>query len=99
MPSTIWASHGVFLALITGIVVTKINIFIVEKKITIKMPAGVPQNVSDSFTALIPGTVIVFLFAIINWLFTMTPWGNAEDAIYGLLQTPLSVLTGSLPLL
>lgn len=90
-------SHGVFLALITGIVVTKINIFIVEKKITIKMPAGVPQNVSDSFTALIPGTVIVFLFAIINWLFTMTPWGNAEDAIYGLLQTPLSVLTGSLP--
>ena len=38
-------SHGVFLALITGIVVTKINIFIVEKKITIKMPAGVPQNV------------------------------------------------------
>ena len=45
-------SHGVFLALITGIVVTKINIFIVEKKITIKMPAGVPQNVSDSFTIL-----------------------------------------------
>ena len=27
----------------------------------------------------------------------MTPWGNAEDAIYGLLQTPLSVLTVSLP--
>ena len=61
------------------------------------MPAGVPQNVSNSFTALIPGTIIVAIFAILNWLFTLTPWGNAEDAVYGLLQTPLSVLTGSLP--
>lgn len=90
-------SHGVFLALIVGIIVTKINIFIVDKKITIKMPAGVPQNVSNSFTALIPGSVIVAIFAVLNWLFTLTPWGNAEDAVYGLLQTPLSVLTGSLP--
>lgn len=90
-------SHGVFLALIVGIIVTKINIFIVDKNITIKMPAGVPQNVSNSFTALIPGTIIVAIFSILNWLFTLTPWGNAEDAVYGLLQTPLSVLTGSLP--
>lgn len=90
-------SHGVFLAFIVGILVTKINIFIVEKKITIKMPEGVPENVTQSFIALIPGAVSAIVCGIIRGLFLLTPWGNILDAVYAILQTPLASITGSLP--
>lgn len=90
-------SKGIFLGLIVAIIVTKINIFIVNKKITIKMPEGVPSSVSNSFTALIPGTVVCIVFCAISIIFKHTSYGAANDMIYGLLQKPISSLTGSLP--
>lgn len=90
-------SHGVFLAFIVGILVTKVNILIVEKKITIQMPEGVPENVTQSFIALIPGAVAAILCGILRGLFLLTPWGNILDAVYAILQTPLANITGSLP--
>lgn len=90
-------SHGVFLAFIIGILVTKINIFVVDKKITIKMPEGVPENVTQSFIALIPGAAAAIVCGILRALFLLTPWGNILDAVYAILQTPLANVTGSLP--
>lgn len=90
-------SRGIFLGLIVAIIVTKINIYIVDKKITIKMPEGVPSSVSNSFTALIPGTVVCIVFCAVSILFKQTSYGAANDMIYGLLQKPISSLTGSLP--
>lgn len=90
-------SHGVFLAFIVGILVTKVNILIVEKRITIQMPEGVPENVTQSFIALIPGAVAAILCGILRGLFLLTPWGNILDAVYAILQTPLANVTGSLP--
>lgn len=90
-------SHGVFLSFIVGILVTKVNIFLVEKKITIKMPAGVPENVTQSFVALIPGAVSIILCGVIRGVFLLTPYGNVLDAVYAVLQTPLASITGSLP--
>lgn len=90
-------SKGIFLALIVAIIVTKINIFIVNKKITIKMPEGVPSSVSNSFTALIPGTAVCLVFCMVSIIFRHTSYGAANDMIYGLLQKPISSLTGSLP--
>lgn len=90
-------SHGVFLAFIVGILVTKINIYIVDKKITVKMPEGVPENVTQSFIALVPGAVVAIVCGILRGLFLLTPWGNILDAVYAVLQTPLANVTGSLP--
>jgi len=90
-------SHGVFLAFIVGIMVTKINIFIVDKKITIKMPNGVPENVTQSFIALIPGAAAAIVCGILRGIFLMTPYNNILDAVYMILQTPLANVTGSLP--
>lgn len=90
-------SHGVFLAFIVGIMVTKVNIFLVEKNITIKMPEGVPENVTQSFIALIPGAACAILCGVLRGLFLLTPWGNILDAVYAILQTPLANVTGSLP--
>lgn len=90
-------ARGVFLAFIIGILVTKINIFVVDKKITIKMPEGVPENVTQSFVALIPGAVSVIVCGVLRGLFLLTPWGNILDAVYSILQTPIANITGSLP--
>lgn len=90
-------SHGVFLAFILGILVTKINIAIVEKKLTIQMPEGVPENVAQSFLSIVPGAVVAIVACVLRGLFALTPWGNIVDAVYAILQTPLANITGSLP--
>lgn len=90
-------SKGIFLAMLVAFIVTRVNVFIVDKKITIKMPEGVPSSVSNSFTALIPGTVVCLLFCAVSIIFKHTSYGAANDMIYGLLQKPISSLTGSLP--
>lgn len=90
-------AKGVFVALITGILTVKLMQFFVQKKITIKMPNGVPEMVMDSFAALIPATVIVLVFAGIKFGFASTSFETANNFIYTMLQTPIQSLTGSLP--
>jgi PTS system cellobiose-specific IIC component len=90
-------ARGIFLALFTGIIATQIYCFIVNKKITIKMPDGVPEQVSKSFTALIPAFLILIIFSLIRVGFSLTSYESANNFIYTILQTPLQHLTGSLP--
>lgn len=90
-------ARGVFLTFILGIMVTKINIALVDRNITIRMPAGVPDNVIQSFVAIIPAVVIAIVSSTLRGLFMLTPWGNIITAVYSVLQTPLAALTGNLP--
>lgn len=90
-------NQDVFIAFILSILVTKINIAIVEKKLTIQMPEGVPENVAQSFLSIVPGAVVVIVACVLRGLFALTPWGNIVDAVYAILQTPLANITGSLP--
>lgn len=90
-------AKGVFVALIVGLVTVKIMKFFVEKNFTIKMPNGVPTMVTNSFTSLIPAVVIVMLFSLVKFGFSLTDYQTANQFIYSLLQQPLSALTGSLP--
>lgn len=90
-------AKGIFLALITAIIVTKIYCFIVDRKWTIKMPEGVPSQVSNAFIALIPAFVILILFSAIRIGFSLTSFVSANDFIYKILQTPLQNLASSLP--
>ena len=48
-------SRGAFMAFIVALVTTKIHIAVVNRGFTIKMPAGVPDSVGKTFTAIIPG--------------------------------------------
>lgn len=57
-------------SLFTGILISIVSVegyrWLVGKNITIKMPEGVPQMVSDAFTSLIPVSAIVILFALVG---------------------------------
>lgn len=59
-------SGSLFGAIVTAIVTVEIYRFFIVKNITIKMPEGVPPEVSNSFIALIPGAVILILFWVLR---------------------------------
>lgn len=83
-------------AIIIGLIVGAIYSWFMAKKITIKMPAGVPQGVANSFAALVPAAAIILgatvLYAILKYGMNTT----FIELIYKVIQTPLQGLTDSL---
>ena len=59
-------SGSLFGAIVTAILSVEIYRFFIVKKITIKIPDGVPPEVTNSFMALIPGGAILVLFWVIR---------------------------------
>ncbi|WP_318764723.1 PTS sugar transporter subunit IIC [Lactiplantibacillus carotarum] len=90
-------SQGMFVAIITGIIVGVLYSKLEKANFTIKMPEQVPPAIAKSFEAIVPGFVTMILFTIIRMVFSATPWGNVFDIIYKGLQAPLTNLTDSLP--
>lgn len=60
------SASSLFAAIVTAIVSVEIFRFLKNRNITIKMPAGVPPEVSNSFIGLIPAAVILILFWVIR---------------------------------
>jgi len=96
LPSTWLGSQGVFSAMIIGLVVGRLYVYIRQHNWTIKMPQGVPPMVSNAFAALIPTVVIGLLFILVARLFAFTPYGNMHQFIYSVIQIPLRGIGGSI---
>lgn len=86
---------GMVGAIVCGLLVGWIYTIFMKKKITIKMPAGVPEGVANAFVALIPGAVIItgtaVIYAVFRGAFGTTPM----EWIYKALQAPLQGMTDS----
>lgn len=89
-------SKGIFIGIICAFASVKIYKWVENKGWTIKMPKGVPPTVGQSFAALFPIGMVIVVFFIIRVLFSLTPWGNAFDFIYKILQLPLQKVGDSL---
>ncbi|HAZ37274.1 MAG TPA: PTS sugar transporter subunit IIC, partial [Clostridiaceae bacterium] len=74
----------------------KIFHWVYKKDWTIKLPKGVPPSVFNSFAALIPSAIVMLIFFIIRILFEFTPYENAFDFVYKVLQAPLMAVGDSL---
>lgn len=61
------------------------------------MPESVPENISSSFTALIPSFFVILFFTVVRLGFESTSFGTAQNFIYEILQAPLTNIGGSLP--
>ncbi len=90
-------AQGMFVAIITAIISCEIYCHISMANITIKLPDSVPPMIGQSFVAIIPGAVPLFLFNCIRYFFTFTPYKDAIDFIYKVLQRPLMGLGDTLP--
>lgn len=89
-------SKGVFIGIISAFLAVRIYKIIIDKGLVIKMPAGVPPTVGQSFAALFPAAFVMTAFVIIRFLFTLTPYDNAFNFVYSVLQLPLQHIGGTL---
>lgn len=78
-----------FTALVVALLTGEIYRTMVQKEITIKLPASVPVAVSRQFTALIPGSIIMLIFTVVRLLFAATPWGGFSEFFNETLSIPL----------
>jgi PTS system cellobiose-specific IIC component len=63
----------------------------------IKMPDQVPANVAKSFSALIPGFLVLLVTSLLS-LFVVTVTGSSiNDLVFMCIQKPLQHIGGSLP--
>ncbi|MFJ5964966.1 PTS cellobiose transporter subunit IIC [Bacillus sp. NPDC093026] len=93
-------AKGMFLGMITGFLSAEIYRYFVKKKLVINMPQGVPPAVSKSFAALIPATLTLTAFLMINIIITQGFHTNMHDLIYHAVQAPLVGLgSGIIPTL
>jgi len=95
IPTVLMGSKGLFVAMLMAMFSTEIYRVIIQKDITIKMPASVPPAVAKSFTALIPAAVIILISWIIRLVFEATSFESIHYVIEKLLVGPLTAISGS----
>lgn len=85
------SSASLFGSIVTAIVTVEIIRFMKEKNITIKMPDGVPPEVSNSFVALFPTVAVILLFWTIRYIFNF----EINTFLSSLLMPLQGVLAGN----
>lgn len=89
-------AKGLFPAMFVALVATRLYVYFVEKKLTIKMPDSVPPVIANSFAGLFPAIIVGFLFMLISFAFSFTDYGSFAEFIYTVISLPLQNLSGSL---
>ena len=87
-------TKGMILGIVIAFLATKLFHLIVSKNIVIKMPAGTPDFVSNSFVSLIPAFAIALCAIVVRMIFALAPWGDAFSCFYALIQMPIQGLIG-----
>ena len=95
LPTSWLGTTGMFTAMLVALISGKLFIFLKQKGLTIKMPEGVPEATVRSFSALIPGMIIIALFLTIRVLFGLTSYQTLPQAIFAIIQMPLQGLSDS----
>ncbi|CAJ1183273.1 PTS system, lactose cellobiose IIC component family protein [Companilactobacillus paralimentarius DSM 13238 = JCM 10415] len=93
---TYLGSKGLIVAIILGLISAKIFSMFIEHNVEIKMPESVPPAISKTFSALLPGFVIIFMWILIAIIIGMFGFNNIHEVILKLLNKPLSFLGGTL---
>ena len=90
-------SGGIFVAIVMGLLNGFIYQWFINKDIRIKMPESVPPAVSESFSAIIPGAVIIVGWLLIYAILDAFNLPNIHEIIRVVLGSPLSFLGATLP--
>lgn len=85
------SASSLFAAIATALISVEIYHFLEKKNITIKMPQGVPPEVSNSFVALFPAAVILILFWVVRDIFNF----NIATFISNILMPLKGFLVGN----
>jgi len=75
--------------MLIGLVVAEMFTFIIRRNWVITLPASVPSSVARSFSALIPGFIILLIFGVISWLLGLYG-NNFHQIIMDSISKPLA---------
>lgn len=87
-----FGSGGMFVAIIGALIGARLYIFLIDKKVTIKMPSSVPPVVSTSFAAIIPAFLVAFLMGGIYYAMSLTSYGSLANLVMQVVQAPIQNL-------
>lgn len=99
IPTDYLGSKGMFVAIIVGYLFAKLFVYLMNGKLKITLPEGVPPMVAKSFESLIPAFFTLVAVCIFNYIMTLTPFGNVHSVIGEMIQKPLLVIGTGLPAL
>ncbi len=89
IPFNYTGTNGILVSMFVGTVGTKLFMaFSNNKKLQIRMPAGVPEATARSFNVMIPTILTGFIFAIVGFAFRMFGT-NVYQFVMTVIQTPL----------
>ena len=97
IPYGMMGGKGLFTAIVVAFVAAEIYRQFIQRDFTIKMPKSVPDVVGRSFAALVPGAVILILFAVIMKVLQVTGIGSLNNLLAIIVGTPLSYIGATLP--
>ncbi|MFT8318736.1 MAG: PTS sugar transporter subunit IIC [Sporolactobacillus sp.] len=97
VPLSNLGASGLFVGILVSILAVELVHLIDKWGWTIKMPDSVPENVSRSFSSLIPIAVVILVFNFVRMGFAATSFGSMQSFIFTYLQTPLTSIGASLP--
>jgi PTS system cellobiose-specific IIC component len=75
--------------MVIGLVVAEMFTFVIRRNWVITLPDSVPTSVSRSFSALIPGFIILCIFGVISWLLGLYG-NNFHQIIMDSISKPLA---------
>lgn len=96
LPKAWTGGKGMIASIIIGLFVGYVYTWCIKKNLKIKMPAGVPEGVSNAFVALIPGFIIITTSMLVYMLFKATTGETLIEFVYAVLQIPLQGMTDSI---
>lgn len=88
-------AKGLFTAILIGLATARIYVFVVQKNWVIKLPEGVPPNVANSFSSLIPAFIVITIMLLLTYVMTLTSYGNMNAMIFGVIQSNLMKFMGN----
>ncbi len=92
--------EAVFIGLIVALLTVRIYSKLINKVPTIKLPGQVPPAIFNSFFSLIPVTIIVILFEVVNNIISLIGFDSAHELINTIILVPLqSMGTGLIAML
>ena len=92
MPTGYMAAKGLFVAIILGLINGYVYQWFINRDIQIKLPDTVPPAVSRSFSAIIPGAVLITFWLIVFGVLVALALPNLHDVAQVVLGGPLGLL-------
>lgn len=88
-------SNGIFVAMLTALLVTTLYCWLCKKNITLKLPSSVPPMVSQSMSPTFVAMIIFTVVLVVKYLFYLSPYGNVFDMLNNTITQPILNVGGS----